>query len=339
MERMDSAGQKTLFVISPEGRLHGSLTDGDIRRWILNKGDLREKVTRIINKNPKFVKEDYDKEEVKEIMLKERIECVPTINNAGGICEILLWEDMLEGRSLKPRQKIDIPVVIMAGGKGRRLDPFTKILPKPLIPVGEKPIIRIIMDKFGEYGINNFYVSVNHKSKMIKAYFEDVDTEHNITFLQEDTPLGTAGSLSFLDGKVNSTFMVTNCDIVVKCNYNEIIQFHKNNSNDITIMGAYRNFIIPYGVCVIENGGRLADIKEKPEYDFLVSTGMYVLEPKVLKLIPEKKFYPMTDLIKKVKAHGGRVGVFPISEKSWVDIGQWEEYQKAIKNFAVDEEG
>lgn len=337
MKQMDRAGRKTLFVVDSDSKLFGALTDGDIRRWLLNQGSLEEKVIEIINKTPKFADEDYNKEEVQTLMLKEKIECIPVIDNSQQVCKILLWEDMLGSKITKPNQQINIPIVIMAGGQGRRLDPFTRILPKPLIPIGENPIIRIIMNKFNEYGIKDFYVSVNHKSKMIKAYFEDVDIDYNITFIEEEKPLGTAGCLSFLNDKVNGAFIVTNCDIVIKCDYDEIIQFHKSNSNDITIMGAYRHFIIPYGVCTTEAGGKLTDIKEKPEYDFLVNTGMYVLESRVLKFVPENDFFLMTDLIKKIKAQGGRVGVFPISEKSWIDIGQWDEYQKAIKDFVADE--
>lgn len=335
MRHMDRIGEKTLFVVDSRNRLLGALTDGDIRRWILAKGNLKERVERIINKEPKFIKENYDIETVKSLILKERIECIPVVNKSRQICKILLWEGVFGNKIIKSKPKINIPIVIMAGGEGKRLDPFTRILPKPLIPIGEKPIIRIIMDRFNEYGIKDFYVSINHKSKMVKAYFEDTNTGYNIRFIDEEKPLGTTGCLNFLENQIRGSFLVTNCDIIIKCNYHEIIQFHKRNSNDITIVGSYRHLVIPYGVCMIKNGGKLTNIREKPEYDFLANTGMYVLESKVLRFIPERSFYLMTDLIKKVKKQGGKVSVFPLSEKSWIDVGQWDEYRKAISELAT----
>ena len=223
----------------------------------------------------------------------------------------------------------------MAGGKGTRLDPFTKILPKPLIPINGEPIIKIIMDKFNEYQIKEFYISVNHQSRMIKAYFGDISSAYHIHYLEEVEPLGTAGSLRFLFGKIKGSFIVTNCDIIIDSDYHEILDYHQEKTNAITIVGAYKQYAIPYGVCEIENGGNLKNITEKPEYDFLVNTGFCVLQADILKYIPENKTYYMTDLIEAVRNKGGKVGIYPISENSWVDIGQWEEYKKAAEKFKL----
>jgi len=223
----------------------------------------------------------------------------------------------------------------MAGGKGTRLDPFTRILPKPLIPINGEPIIKIIMDKFNEYQTKKFYVSINHQSRMIKAYFGDNNSEYDINYLEELEPLGTAGSLRYLVGKVSGPLIVTNCDIIIESDYNEMLAYHKENNNDITAVGAYRQYIIPYGVCEIENGGNLRKITEKPEYSFIVFTGFCILQGEILKHIPENKAYYMTDLMEKVRSEGGKVGVYPVSEDSWVDIGQWEEYKKAAEKFKV----
>jgi len=199
MKQMSAIGEKELFVVNGENKLIGSLSDGDVRRWILKEGSLKEKVDRICNKDPKTVGESYEIESVKEVMLEQKIESIPVITTNNEVKDVLLWDDVFAGKIRKHREEIDVPVVIMAGGKGARLDPFTKILPKSLIPIGDKPIIEIIMDKFSEYGMKDFYVSVNHKAKMIKSYFEETNGKFNITYIEEEKPLGTAGSLKLLE--------------------------------------------------------------------------------------------------------------------------------------------
>jgi len=216
----------------------------------------------------------------------------------------------------------------MAGGKGTRLAPFTNIVPKPLIPVGDKSMIELIMAEFEKYKMLDFYVSVNYKASMIKAYFEDVDHNYNVKYIDEDSPLGTAGALKFVENEFDNTFFVSNCDIIIKADYSEIYNFHVQGNYDITLVASMQHYQIPYGICELSKEGELLQIKEKPEYDFLVNTGMYLLEPKVLKLIPENKFYHITNLIEDIKKNGGKVGVFPVSEKSWIDVGQMEEYKK-----------
>lgn len=221
----------------------------------------------------------------------------------------------------------------MAGGKGTRLDPFTRILPKALIPVGEKPVIEIIMDEYARYGMKNFHISVNSKSKMIKAYFGDQDSDYNISFIDEDKPLGTAGALRFLKDKFDNPFFVSNCDIIVRNNYYDILQFHKDGRYDLTVVGSMQHRTIPYGVCKFENGGLLKSIQEKPEYDFLVNTGMYLLNPHILRYIPENTYFDMTELINVLQKKAHKVGVYPVSEKSWVDIGQLTEYRTTIREL------
>jgi NDP-sugar pyrophosphorylase family protein len=221
----------------------------------------------------------------------------------------------------------------MAGGKGTRLDPFTKILPKPLIPIGDQPILELIMDRFHTYGMEQFYITLNHRSKMIKAYFEEFKTKYKIRYVDEKKPLGTAGGLKYLSDTTSGPIFVSNSDIIIEEDYGKILVFHKNNKNDITIVASVKNYNIPYGICEIENGGILKNITEKPNFNFLVNTGMYIIDSSVINLIPEGEFYHITDLIEDCKKTGGRIGVFPISEKSWIDIGEWEMYKKALERF------
>lgn len=336
MKKMDKVGSKNLFVIDAEKKLLGALADGDIRRWILKGGSIKEALVNIYNKTPFFVSQDYDLNEVKEIMLKNRIERIPVTGIRQEVIDVLFWENIFGEETFDTRSRINMPVVIMAGGKGTRLDPFTRILPKPLIPIGEKAIVDIIMDKFADYGIKDFYVSINHKAKMIKSYFEETRPPYSISYIEENKPLGTVGSLEFLEGKIEGSVMVSNCDIIVDCDYSEVTEFHNSNKYDITIVGSFRHFTIPYGICEIEKDGLLKTMTEKPEYDFLVNTGMCVLHKDVLKLIPKNQKFHITDLVKAVKETGGRVGVFPINEKSWTDIGEWEEYRKSVKLMGLE---
>ncbi len=335
MRQMGKAGERILFVVDGGKRLKGSLTDGDIRRFVLKEGTLSTAIGKVYNRKPFCVEQDYSVKEVKKMMLAQRITWIPVVDKEKKVCDVLLWDDVLGNGHFIPKGKIDLPVVIMAGGKGTRLDPFTRILPKPLIPIGEKAIIEVIMDKFNLYAVNQFYISVHHKSRMIKAYFDEKNTSYDLRYIEEEEPLGTAGSLKFLEGAVANDLIVTNCDIIIDSDYLEIVKFHQASDNDITIVGSFRHFTIPYGICSIEDGGRLTGIQEKPEYDFLVNTGMYLLKKETLSLIPKRKFYNITDLVNKVKDKGGKVGVFPISEKSWIDVGQWEEYQKSLESLTI----
>jgi NDP-sugar pyrophosphorylase family protein len=164
---------------------------------------------------------------------------------------------------------------------------------------------------------------------MIKHYFDELqNTDYKLTFFNEDKPLGTAGSMYMLKGKIDETFFVSNCDILIKNDYSGILDYHRHHKNEITIVSAFRHYPIPYGIIETSDNGRLKSITEKPELSFQINTGMYILEPQLLDEIPENSFFHITDLIQKIKKRKGNIGVFPISEKSWIDIGGWDEYIK-----------
>jgi NDP-sugar pyrophosphorylase family protein len=217
----------------------------------------------------------------------------------------------------------------MAGGKGTRLKPITNIIPKPLVPIGEKPIMEVIIDQFCEIGVNSFYISVNYKAEMIQNYFSNIENKsYSLTYFEEPQPLGTAGSLYLLKDKINTSFFVTNCDIIIDHQLEEIYKFHKQNEFELTVVGALKSFSIPYGTISYQSGGILTGLEEKPEMTFVVNTGMYVLEPHLLNEIPENTFFHITHLIDNIIARGGKVGVFPVSEGTWMDIGEWKEYDR-----------
>ncbi len=336
---LDETAEKVLFVVDVDGRLLGTLTDGDIRRYLLNGGSLENSVSEVYNKNPKFLYADeYSLERAKTLCLKYKTVLLPITDRAKKLVNLISWAKIFSGDSHRVirRRKIRVPVVIMAGGRGTRLDPFTRILPKPLIPIGEKPIIEMIIDKFREYGMDDFYITLNHRSKMIKAYFEEFKKKYKITYIDEEMPLGTAGSLRYLPEAIQGALFVSNSDIIVEEGYDKILKFHNANQNEITIVASIKNYIIPYGVCEIENGGILRKISEKPNFSFLVNTGMYIVNASVLPFIPEGQFYHITQLIEEVRGRGKKIGVFPISEKSWIDIGEWSKYKEVLKRFGGD---
>lgn len=335
MSRISEIGQKGLFVIDKNGRLAGSLSDGDIRKWILAGGELNKPVIEMCNKKPHVVESNYSLAKVKDLILKLLIDTVPVVNEKREVIKVLTWEDVFSEKDGRKKDPLGAQVVIMAGGKGTRLDPFTRILPKPLIPIGEKPIIEVIMDKFGEYGVKEFFISINHKSRMIRSYFEEANHAYRISYIEEKKPLGTAGSLKLLGNKVKGPVLVTNCDTLIEADCAEIVKFHKANAHDMTLIVSCKHYTIPFGVCEIENGGALKRINEKPEYDLLVNTGMYLINKNVLSLIPANRYFNINDLTTKAIKQGLKLGVFPVSEKDWIDIGQWDEYRKAIERMGL----
>lgn len=332
LRQMDAMGEKTLLVVDEQGHLLGTVTDGDIRGWILKGRNLAQGVSKVMNVKPIYLNQDFERKTAKQLMVKQMLECLPIIDGSKKVVSAVWWTDLFENKS-KKLNKLKIPVVIMAGGEGVRLAPFTKILPKPLMPIGDKPIIEIIIDRFMDYGCIDFYLSLNYKSNIIKAYFNDFQHRYKITYIEEKLPLGTAGSLHFLKSHIKSSFFLSNCDVLIQADYADIFKFHRQRKHKITLVSSMKNFMVPYGVCEIENGGILKAIKEKPEFDFFVNTGMYVLDRSVLEDIPKNKFYNMTDLISDYLEKGKSIGVYPVSEKSWLDMGQFEVLQEMLKKF------
>lgn len=332
VRKMDEGGIGFCVCVDGIDSVVGVLSDGDFRRAVLNGSSLDQPVGKILNCDFVSVDSNYRQEDIKNIFLTSEFLHLPVIEN-GKLIDIITQEECFGIKKEDNKRIIDIPVVIMAGGQGKRMDPFTRILPKPLIPVKDEPIIEVIMNDFNKFGVNQFYLSINYKARMIKAYFHDQELPFSISFVDEDKPLGTAGALKKLENEFNTPFFVSNCDIILRTDYKSVLDFHKRGSYALTIVASMRHFTIPYGVCDVSNDGELKNISEKPEYDFLVNTGVYILEPKVLKLLPKDSYFDMPDLITKIKENKLRVGVFPVSERSWSDVGQWSEYADTVKFF------
>ena len=322
MQKIDSNSYGILFLFDGEKRLAGCITDGDIRRFLLAGGKMMSCAFEAANRNPKLAR---DREEAIALYHKRNYVAVPIVNNKGEVVDLYTGN---AGAHKKKHGSINIPVVINAGGKGTRLDPFTRVLPKPLIPVGELPIIEHIMKEYQTYDCSKFHIIVNYKRDLMKAYFADNENNYNITWYDEEEPLGTGGGLSLLKGKINNTFFFANCDALLTANYESVLKFHKENKNIITMICAYKNLNIPYGVVEIGENGIIEDMKEKPLMSFLTNTGIYIVEPEVMEDIACDVPVGFPDIIEMEKQKGKRVAVFPVSENDWMDMGQLSELEK-----------
>lgn len=332
MKLMDETFTKIMLVFD-ENKFIGIITNGDLQRAIIANIPLNTHIREIINNEGKiYAHINDDCETIREWMITKRAELMPIVDENNNLVDVIFWDDILEGTSQKTLfTSINIPVVIMAGGKGSRLAPLTNVYPKPLIPIGEKTIVETIMDKFVAHNCHDFYMSVNYKADTIKNYFDFINNpDYNINFFQEEKPLGTAGSLRLLKDKINSTFFVSNCDILIEEDYSEILNYHRNNHNELTVVAAVKTISIPYGTITTGENGILESIEEKPTLSFKINTGLYILEPSLIDEIPDE-FYHITHLMDKLKSEGRRVGVYPISQNDWKDMGEWNEYLKMIK--------
>lgn len=331
MGQLDIVAKKVLFVVR-KGYFVAAITDGDIRRWILKKGSLDAQVKDIANYSPISLREK-DKTKAKDYMKAHSVEALPILDKDSNIVSIVFWND----EEVEQKRNLNVPVVIMAGGLGTRLYPYTKILPKPLIPIGEIPIIEHIINRFHRYGSDVFYLVVNHKKNMIKAYFNEVERSYKIDYADEDKPLGTGGGLSLLKGKIESTFILSNCDILIEEDYEKIYQYHKKEKNLITMVCSLKKIRIPYGVVEIGQHGEIESMKEKPELSFFTNTGMYIVEPRVIQELEDGQPIDFPDIIGQYKSKGEKIGIYPISENSWRDMGQLDEMQEMRKRLERDE--
>lgn len=334
MKKLDETAEKILFVVSGGDKLLGAVTDGDIRRGLINGLKFTDSVKSIMCRQFIFLssRDPKKREKAKAFMLNKKIEQIPVLNKNGRIIDAISWIDIFRKNGAAEKKRLFTnPVVIMAGGKGTRLAPFTRILPKPLIPIGEKPVIEIIMEKFYNHGFCNFKFTLNYKREYIKAFLGENNFPYNIDWIEEEDFMGTAGSLFLLKDKLKKTFFVSNCDVILDADFADILNWHKKNRNIMTLLGCHKEMKIPYGVLEMEQGA-LKDFIEKPNYDFIINTGIYVLEPEIIALIPENKFMDMNALIELVSKQG-KVSVYPISE-GWFDVGQWDEYAKNIKELS-----
>lgn len=323
MQQLDKSAKKALFV-HKEGKLLAALTDGDIRRWILKKGDLQMALKYAANYNPIYLYEQQI-DQTMSTMKEYGIDALPIVDDEKRIIRVVFANDFTQGHGTFDK---DIPVVIMAGGLGTRLSPYTNILPKPLIPVGDYPIAEHIINRFFSYGCRQFYMIVNYKRNMIKAYFDELSKSYRLDFVTEEKALGTGGGLSLLKGKIKETFILTNCDILIDDDLTKAYKQHVDSGNMITMVCSLKNFTIPYGVINIGEDGTIASMQEKPNMSFFTNTGCYFVEARVIEEMEYNEPADFPSIIEKYMKEGKRVGIYPIGEEAWLDMGQFDELEK-----------
>lgn len=320
LEQLDKVLVKVLMVVDSDAAFVAALTDGDVRRSILANASLETSVSMIANYNPAYIECD-DEKLAWEVMTGKLINALPVLDDEKKIIKVYVNNvNELDDNS----EKLSIPVVIMAGGLGTRLYPYTKILPKPLIPVADVPISERIIQSFTKIGCEEFHMVVNYKKSMIKAYFNDADCNYNIRFWDENKPLGTGGGLYILKDSINDTFILTNCDILILDDVREIVKHHKEKNNKVTMVCSLKNFEIPYGVVNFSEGGEISSFEEKPQMSFFTNTGYYILEKDIFDYINQDEKIGMPDIIDRMRNDGQKVGIYPISENTWLDMGQFD---------------
>lgn len=327
MRKIDSNSKGILFVVNDINRLLGVVTDGDIRRWLIRTGQLKSPIRYMMNINPITILQNESSFAVR-LMEKKSITAIPVVDKDFYVQRIIFLNSKTKSKNYGEGLLEKVPVVIMAGGRGTRLYPYTKILPKPLIPIGDIPIMERIISKFRDADVKVFYATVNYRKGMIKSYFNDMTKDYTINYVEEDKPLGTAGSLKLLPKRFDKPFIVTNCDILINADYNDIYKYHMDSGNELTIVSALKNIVVPYGVIHSSENGAVESMEEKPKLSYFVNTGMYILNPNLVDDIPKDEFFHMTHLADKLMKEGRRVGMYPISEDSFLDMGEFEEMHR-----------
>lgn len=327
LKKIDKSGKGIVFICD-DNKLLASVTDGDIRRYIIENANIDDTIKKIGNYNPHYI---FEKDNVnyKKYMEEIGITSLPILDENKNILDI----KFLKKGTTKIDNKINIPIVIMAGGKGTRLMPYTNILPKPLIPIGEKTITEHIINSFEKYGCKDFYMIVNYKKNFIKTYFNEI--EKNVHFIDEDTFLGTGGGLYLIKDKIKDTMFLTNCDVLIDYDYSKLLEKHKKSGNIATVICIEKNQNLSYGVIDVDNEGNILEIKEKPKFSFIINTGIYILEPEFLQAIPENTFIHITDVIKDCIKQGKKIGTYVLNEDNWLDMGQFDELEKMKERLKI----
>jgi dTDP-glucose pyrophosphorylase len=333
--KLNLSGEKCLIVIDKKKKLIGTLSDGDIRKKIIKGFSVKNKIKNIYNKNPIYLRrQSFSDSEAKKIFFSKKIDLLPVVDKNLKVVKIITKNILKEKNFFYPRVSKDLGLFILAGGKGVRMQPFTNVFPKPLLPLNNKTVLDQILDNFYIQGFKKAYVSINYKSEIIQSYFKENFTKIKIKFIKEKNFLGTAGSIKFIKNKCKN-FLVCNCDVITKFNLQNAYKFHKDNKNDITILSSSKKLQIPYGVSEIDEvSKKLINIIEKPTFNFFVNIGIYIIKNNIIKLIPDNQIpFDFPELIKTAHKKNKKVGTYSVNDDLWFDVGQWGDYISNIEKL------
>lgn len=322
---------KTLLVVKKDFTFQGTITDGDVRRALIKGINIKSKVKNIYNNKSHFFYVDKINLRIaKKEFEKNKYDIIPIVSKNKKLKDILEKKNIHKSVKIKKKLK-NCSIIITAGGKGTRLSPFTKVLPKPLVPINGKPILERIIEKFKEFSVSKFYLTTHYKSRIIEAYLKETYLAPFVEIVYEKKPLGTIGSLSNLK-KLRSKFLIiTTCDTLINIDYKKFLDFHLKNKNAITIAAAKHIYSIPYGVCDIGKNNQLINLIEKPKYSYLMNSGLYIFDKKLLNLMKDNRYIDFDKFLKKMQIKNHKVGVFKINSSNIQDFGKWNDFEKSIK--------
>ena len=325
LEKLTALGENlTLFTINEKEELLGVITDGDIRRGLIKGFSLDDEISNIMNKNFKFIHENEISFDVITSLRKTSVKIIPILGIDNKILRFINLSDI---KAILP-----IDAVLIAGGKGERLLPLTKNMPKPMLNIGAKPILEHNIDFLSKYGITNFHISVNYLKNIIKDYFKNGSNKNiEISYIEENEPLGTIGSVKLSNAYKNSDLLIMNSDLLTNINLADFYNSFKESNADMSIATTSYNVNIPYAVLEVENG-QVKSFKEKPTYNYFSNAGIYLIKKSLINEIPEKEFYNATDLINKLLQSKRTVTTYPILGY-WLDVGKHEDYSKAQEDI------
>jgi dTDP-glucose pyrophosphorylase len=318
-------GYRIALVINSSNLLQGIVTDGDLRRSLSDGIDLNKPISSFMQSKPTLVYDTDSQDLIASIFYKTKHHALPVINSAGEPVDILL----------KEREKLENIIFIMAGGKGTRLMPLTKNIPKPMLSIAGRPILEIIISKFIQERFQYFYISINYLADIIEDYFKDgASLGVEISYVKEKDFLGTAGSLAQLKKVENHLpVIVTNGDLLTTNDYSSFLAFHNSNQNDITVSVRHYSYNLAFGECIINNDQEIELVKEKPLKSSLVATGQYILNNNTIDLIDDNEYLDMPDFINRCIENNLKVGAYILHE-DWLDIGQHDELDRADEFYA-----
>jgi dTDP-glucose pyrophosphorylase len=326
IESIDAGAIEIALVADGQRRLIGTVTDGDVRRALLAGATLEDPIDSIVYRDPVIAEADADVAAVLALMTSRAVDQVPLIRD-GRVVDVAFIRHLV-GTGEQPGD--DPPVVLMAGGRGSRLQPLTERTPKPMLPVGDRPVLERLLSQVRESGYSRVLIAVNYRAEVIEEHFGDGSRFGvDIAYLREDQPLGSAGALRLAGAELDRPFIVMNADLVTNVNLSALIGFHRQEGNAVTVGVRQYALELPYGIAELE-GTRIVRLSEKPTHRFFVNAGVYACDPQVVGLMSkhEHERFDMTDVIAAALAAEMRVGGFPIREY-WIDIGQLGDYERA----------
>ncbi len=336
--KMSKFGLRCLVVLDVKNKFLGTLSSGDIRKSFIKGIKAKDKIKGIYQKKSFFIKYQKNKSyNFKKIFLEKKKDLIPILDTNKKVIDVISQDIFIRKKTKIKKKRQNYSVLIMAGGKGTRLAPFTYVLPKPLIPINKKTLIEHILNELKKNGVNKISFAVNYKSKTLISYLDEIKRKKfKINFFKEHKPLGTIGILSKIFKKFEKNILVANCDTIIKYDYNKIFEYHKKNDYAITVVLAKKKQKLSYGSCELNKKNReLISIKEKPNISYIANTGFFFIKREFAKLIPKNNYFDATSLFEKCLNKGQKIGTYTLNEKNWLDVGQWKEYLHASEKLKV----